>query len=307
MDLTKINLNLLFALDALISECSVTKAGDKLHLSQSATSYLLNQLREIFDDPLLLRTKGKMIPTQLGLELLGPTKEILKSADKLFTIKKPFDPKTHTRTINIGMNDYSIILFLPQLIDKLKKNAPNIKINVKPIGSIDNPELLLKQSIDIAITRLNTDLVTVNAKLLFKDNFVCVCRRSHPGFTKKLTLHQYELAEHVYITFGEKRTFLEPQLKQADIKRNIVMTITNPLAAIFVLSESNYIATILSRLAEITKNKYSLKILPTPFDVNPMPIYQITHRSYANDPCIVWIMDLIQQISKQIKSPDFEC
>src|SRR5262245_85902 len=132
MDIRSVDLNLLIALDMLLTECSVTRAASRLALSQSATSAALARLRTLCNDPLLLRTSGGMLPTPKGAELAGPVKQVLADIGYLIRPPEEFSAATAVVTFTIAASDYIEYAVLPQLVDFLEAHARQARLAVRP-------------------------------------------------------------------------------------------------------------------------------------------------------------------------------
>ena len=133
MDIRNVDLNLLVALDALLAERSVSRAAVRLHLSQPAASALLARLRELFGDPLLLRSARGMLPTQRALELLGPVRQVLDEIDAIVQPRAAFAPASAAHTFTLSASDYVEYALLPKLVDYLERKAPGVRLQVLPL------------------------------------------------------------------------------------------------------------------------------------------------------------------------------
>src|SRR5215510_10056800 len=151
MDIRSVDLNLLLALDALLSERNVTRAAARLSLSQSAMSAALGRLRGLFSDPLLLRAAGGMVPTAKGLDLAAPVKQVLADIGRLVQQGGAFDPATAGVTFTIAASDYVEFAILPRLVDFLEANAPLARLAVKPMDFSAIGRQLEAGNVDIGI------------------------------------------------------------------------------------------------------------------------------------------------------------
>lgn len=200
MDLYRINLNLLIALDILFQEKNVTEAAKKIFLTQSAMSNNLQQLRIIFKDELLMREKKGMVLTSYAKELQPQLHRVLQELSGLVMNCRCFEPKTSTRVFKIGLSDYLSVLILPELITLLQIEAPYIKISVVSAYHLSSNEPFEKEEYDLAIGKMFQISSPVNTQLLFKDSAVCIINPKHPlAKKKKITLKDYLAYQHIAV------------------------------------------------------------------------------------------------------------
>ncbi len=151
-NLSEINLNLLKALDALLMEQNVSKAGAKLGLTQSAMSLALKQLREVYQDDLLVRgQQGKMSLTPFAKNLITPVRQALRDIETIFVSHLPFEASTSQRTFHIGMSDYIGLVLLPSLMRAITQFAPHVKIVQHAINYLDSLQPFEDLGLDLVI------------------------------------------------------------------------------------------------------------------------------------------------------------
>jgi DNA-binding transcriptional LysR family regulator len=149
-DLRRIDLNLLVILDALLSEQHVTRAAERLHLSQPAVSHALARLRDLLGDPLLVRAGAGLVPTSRAMELMAPLTEALAQVQSLLA-PNAFDPATTRRTFRLAMSDYGAAIVLPGLIRTLRSEAPGIDLQISHASREGMLDGILNGDIDIAV------------------------------------------------------------------------------------------------------------------------------------------------------------
>src|SRR5262245_34438803 len=191
MDIRSVDLNLLVALDVLLTERNVTRAAMRLTLSQSAMSAALARLRSLFNDPLLLRTSGGMLPTSKGLELAAPVKQILAEIGHLIQRPDGFDPAKAQLMFTIAASDYIEYAILPQLVDFLEAHAPQARLTVRPMDFDAVGRQLESGEVDLGI--LGSVFAPPNARSrpLYLERFVAVVRKGHPRVRDRLTLDEF--------------------------------------------------------------------------------------------------------------------
>lgn len=196
MNLYRINLNLLKVFSVLMREQHVSDAAKRLHLTQSAISNSLQQLREIFQDELLVRGPKKMLPTKKALLLAPRIDQALSQLEESLFHTDEFNYRTSERIFNLGMTDSAEYIILPKLYEQLKNLAPNVSLKILNYNDFST-ENFENKKIELYIGLEKKVPKQLIAERLFSDNSVCVAHASHPIFKKPLTLTRYLRAEHL--------------------------------------------------------------------------------------------------------------
>ena len=304
MDLYRLNLNLLIALDILLEERNVTIAASKIFLTQSAMSNNLQQLRVIFKDELLIREKNGMSLTGYAKELQPQLHRVLSELSCLVTNCRRFDPKTSTRVFKIGLSDYLSALILPKLIERLQNTAPNIKIRVVSAYHFNSTEPFEKEDYDLAVGKIFQLSSPVKTQLLFKDTGVCIINPQHPlAKKKKITLKDYLSYQHIAVC-ADNPSFppvIEQSLAQLNVQRNIQISLPF-VVSIFTLIENskNLIATIMKSTALRFQHKRCYEIKPLPFKIPTTEFYLAWHRRFENDPGHQWLRQQVVDAGKTL-------
>jgi len=199
-----LDLNLLVALDAILTERNVTRAAQKLNVTQSAASGLLARLRDYFDDELLVQSGRMMLPTPLAVSLQEPLKRVLLDIKTNIVGDKNFDPAQSNRHFKIMASDYVTTVFLSPLLKHVKTLAPNMTFDIIPNHNFYN-DALAKGDIDFLI-QPNLYMNNEHPKaLLFEDTYSCVVWRDNPFVGETLSSEVYLSLGHVVINLGEMR------------------------------------------------------------------------------------------------------
>ncbi len=261
MDLYRLNLNLLIALDVLFQEQSVTMAANKLFITQAAMSNNLQQLRVLFKDDLLIREKNHMVLTSYAQQLQPKLHQVLQEVRCLVESGQRFEPETSQRIFKIGMSDYMSALLLPKLIAFLQKNAPGIKIYIISTHHLGDSEPFEKGTYDLGIGKIIDMSSPIQKQLIFKDTGVCVMNKKHKLATKKqITLQDYLANKHVAIRADNPNfpPIIEQALKEKNLKRDIQISLPFVIPIFKLIEQSdNLIATI------IRSTTYSIKNIMT--------------------------------------------
>lgn len=301
IDLLQLDLNLLLVLHALLLERNVTNAGERIGLSQSATSHALGRLREIFNDPLLVRSNKNMVPTPRALELLEPLEKILLDIKGLIqpTI---FEPKTAQGTIQLAASDYSIVVILPKVLKLLSDNAPHLNLECHHWRS-DILDLLRNGEIDLGLGVLNLPQTSeLRFQTLFVEDLVSVVRADHPITQTNLTIESYVAWSHASITIPNSPAspILHSPIKHVDnalsnlgVKRRVMLKLPHFLAAPVIVAQSDLILTLPRRIAIMFAEYVNLAILEPPIDFGQYDYMQFWHERRDRDPLHIWLRELI--------------
>ncbi len=296
MNLYRINLNLLKVFAVLMREQHVSAAAKCLHLSQSAISNSLHQLRELFQDELLVRGPKKMIPTQKALILAPKVTLALSQLETMFSYTDEFEYKTSTRTFVLGMTDYAEYVLLPKLYEQVTKLAPNVSLKILAYNEFF-PEDFENEKLELGISLERKLPKQLMSERLFSDVPVCVAHANHSIFKKPLTLEAYLQADHLAAcVYSEEPSRADRVLKKLNLTRKIKLTLPNALPVLQTLSTSNLIGTVSRSLVVQSEKKYHLKHTALPFTIPEYHIAQVWHRQQANDSGLIWLRALVKNI-----------
>lgn len=297
MDIRSIDLNLLVVLEALLLDRNVTRAAKRVGLSQSATSSALGRLRDLFQDPLLVRTSEGMVPTQTALALMPDVLESLKQVRSIFEEKPRFNPATSTRTFAIVATDFMQMLLASKLAKTIEAKAPGIEISFKiPTGSI--PTLAMqKGEIDLAFAPYADSPQGIYRQTLFSDRLVSITREDHPTIGKKISLSEYLKLNHVVVSFsGDRKTLVDEELAKKGLRRKITAVVPYLYLALQLVAETDMIATMPSRLVELHKENLGLKVLPPPIQSGEFVMYQLWHERTHSDDANSWLRSIVKNL-----------
>ncbi|HEY0201189.1 MAG TPA: LysR family transcriptional regulator, partial [Burkholderiaceae bacterium] len=178
----KIDLHLIRVLHTVLTERSVSRAAVRLGMHQPAVSAALKRLRDLADDPLLVRSGAGMTATDAGLRMMEPAASILRAAEVLFTDARGFEPKSATNTFRVAASDYLDPLFLPQLVAQIKSQAPLTRIEILPLSPDAHYHAHLAQGeVDVVIGNWTEPPDDLHMGRLFGDEVVCLVRADHPA------------------------------------------------------------------------------------------------------------------------------
>lgn len=297
INLRSIDLNLLVFFDALMSVRHVTRAANKVSISQSAMSNALSRLRHVFKDDLFIRTSKGMEPTLRALELGQSIRQILQQTSRLMSSDIHFDPLISNRSYTIRMSDLIGALVLPVLVNNLSSSAPNISLDVLHISPEKTVELLESDQLDIA---LSTDLDhnnSIRSQALISDRMVCILRKGHPLSSGKLTLKKFLDGKHLRVSMSPTDIrFVDNVLADQGHKRDVVLNVPHWLLIPEILKKTDLMAVISERLASNFSNE-DLVLRPLPFMANYFYWTMYWHKRYEHSQSHQWLRELISSTS----------
>ncbi|MDF0729506.1 LysR family transcriptional regulator [Pseudomonas entomophila] len=295
-----LDLNLLVALDALLREQSITRAAERLNISQSAASGHLAKLRDYFTDELLVSAGRRMIPTALALELAEPVRLVLLDIQSKIVNRPAFEPATCTRHFKVIASDFVTTTLLAPLTQYLQQHAPHISLDILPIGNQYN-ELLSQGDVDFVIMPGHYLSADHPKALLFEDQYNCVLWRDNPLVGDSLSLEQYLQLGHVAVSFGNARapSFEEEFARRFGKARRVEVTTSNFNTLPHLLIGTHRVAIMQSRLSKLYAGFLPLKVLDTPISVPPLMEYMQWNDVLDNDPAHRWMREVFKEIARQ--------
>jgi len=299
MNLASVDLNLLVAFDALLTERNVTRAGAAVGLSQPAMSNALSRLRALFDDPLFVRNAGRMEPTARAATLAEPVRSALLQLQAALEAAGPFDPATARRRFVLASADYTELLLLPPLVARLRAAAPHIDIAFREANRLNARAVLEAGEADLVLVPFTEGLTDLRSAAVLREGFVTIARRGHPAFGKRLTLKRFLELPHVLVSVeGEGTSLLDNVLAARGLKRRIAVSVPHFTAAPFVVATSDAIATVPARVAQRLARVTGLAIHNPPLTIEGFTLHAIWHRRHDADPAHRWLRDQIMQAAR---------
>lgn len=300
--LSAIDLNLLVVLRALLTERHVTRAAKRVGLSQSATSHALSRLRELYDDPLLVRSGRVLELTPRARTLLPALERGLSDLKATLDGEAEFAPQRARRAFTLGMADYAQAVMLGPLLRELERQAPGVDLTALTFPNLT--ELALAGNIDLALdVSGRAPSALLQSQRLFDDGFVCMVRKAHPQVQKRLSMERYLSLRHVVVApTGASGSIVDTELEKRGLERRIALRVSNFLAAPLVVSQSDFVSTMPRRLAVQVARHYSLRILPPPLPLPTFGFSLVWHPRFERDAAHAWLRALIVSVSEKLLS-----
>ena len=295
VNLAAVDLNLLVALRALLVERHVTRAARHLGLSQSATSHALARLRELYGDPLLVRSGRALELTPRAAALLPQLERGLGELRASLSGQEGFEPRSARLSMRVGAADYPQAVLCGPLMALLGAEAPGVTLQVTSYH--DLREQLEAATIDVAVT-VKAKLPNVLAQRpLFNDGFVCMLRKGHPALQhKRFSLRQYLALEHLVVApGGTAGNFVDTELSRRGLTRRIALQVSSFLVAPQLVIESDLISTGPEHLLRRVSAHYPVVLLKAPLPLPRFEVCLVWHTRRDHDPAHAWMRDVIMR------------
>ena len=297
----RLDLNLLVVLDALIAERNVSRAAERLNLTQPAISNSLAKLRRHFQDDLLVKLGRQMVPTPLAESLREPVREALVDLQAIAESRPSFDPSTVEKVFSIVASDYVAATLLPAATAELAKIAPGVSLHTLPVSE-HTIGLLARGEVDFQIIPEETTIADHPHELLFEDRYVCIAWSRNRSIQDPLSREQYLAARHVITTFDNERmrAFDEAYIQRQGWRRDAVAQLSNFTLLPFHVVGTPQIATIHERLANLYAKIMPLKIVSPEIDFPILRERIQWHHNRENDPANVWLRNFLLEIAPAV-------
>ena len=300
MDFRNFDAGLLVALDALLAEKSVTRAGNRLNLSQPATSIILARLRRYFGNELLVPAGRRMVLTPLAESLIQPVHSCLVQIQHAVASKAEFIPATSNRKFCLAVSDYVTAVLIAQAMQEAARQAPGIKFELVRLD--ENIEQSLdKGNIDFLIRPSVHALPTHPKEPLFEDTHTCVVWEKNTWIGNSISRKRFLELGHIAVHFGHAPAIFEDWFSVRYGETRKIEVVTQDFeSACRLVAGTDRIATVMTRMARLCEKHLPLRLIRPPFSVPKVTHCLQWHRYQDQDPGHIWFRDLIKRLSKNI-------
>lgn len=296
-DFRKIDLNLLIAFAVLFREQSVSLAADKLHLGQPAVSGSLARLREMFDDPLFIRSGHRMQPTARATELHSELMPLLEQLQSALFQQAEFNPAHAKATVTIGMSDWMEMWLMPQLVPVLREQAPGVRLNVVASDPFTDAQRLEGGELDMVISVANQSARWMERELLTKMEFVALWHPAQLQPEAPMSVQTYAAQPHVQVSYREAiSSHIDMLLARQGLKREISYTTSHFSALLGLLSMMPMLATVPQGLCENWQQVWGLHSSPVPLEMAPFEVALLWHQRHNSDAALMWVRGFIKRM-----------
>jgi LysR family transcriptional regulator, nod-box dependent transcriptional activator len=305
MQLSHLDLNLLVALDALLTECSITGAGRRVHLTQSAMSGALGRLREYFNDELLTPVGRKMVRTALGERLADPVRGILLKIKETINLLPTFDPVTSTRMFSIMMSDYVSTVLMPTVLKKAQAIAPSVNFEILSNDFSHPMEILERADIDFVIMPSIYLHKNHPSAPLFEDEYICVVWSENKLVQETISTELYLQLGHISVQFGRENTPMVDDFLQAKFgdARRVEVLAMNFNSLIQYVIGTNRVSIVHRRLASYYAMRHPIRLVSPEFVLPTLNESVQWHTCFNDDPGSLWLRRLIADSAAELGLP----
>jgi DNA-binding transcriptional LysR family regulator len=319
--LARLDLNLLVAFDALAREQNVTRAAERLGVTQSAVSHALRRLRTLFGDPLFVRGSGGMVLTPRAEALVVPLRSSLSAVDRALAQSEPFAPARARRTFRLASPDLFDVLAVPLVLAQVRAEAPGIDLVVMTLEERRRALSLESGEVDVVITPRVDDVSAGTSeldraglvrRLLFRDGFSCFLRARHPALGAKgrrrnaaatLSLDAYAALPHALVSpRGEGRSFVDELLAQQGLSRRVALRVPHFFSALAMVENSDLILTAPTALGRLLPARSAVVSVPAPLRLPRHALHMVWHERFSNEPGHAWLRNILQAVCKTVGS-----
>lgn len=297
------DLNLLPTFIALMEERNVTRAAERLGMTQPALSNALNRLRVMLRDPLFIRERYGMQPTEKAQELAPVIAAALATLDDIVLGQQEFDPTQADRLFTIAPNSYVEYVLMPAVVTRLREQAPGIKLRLTPFGTDLAETGVVSGNTAMVIGRITDPPDNLVVQHIMDDGLACVVRADHPIVGDSLSREQYEALKHVnMLPPGRLRAGLFQALQKQALKREVAVSVTHFLAVPELVAVTDYCSTLPRLICRQLVRDTRLKVVPAPVDLGTFPVEMAWHVRYRHDPAHRWLRGLVADVAREISA-----
>ena len=314
IDLSRTDLNLLVLFETVMRERHVGRAAQRMNLSPSAVSHGLARLRALLSDPLFIRTPRGVTPTDRAIALEAPIAEILARVRGVVATSAPFEPRTSTRAFTIGAPDGTAAVFLPPLVEFLRKHAPRVDVRIRqlmPRQGDPSPETAWRhafaeldaRAMDLAVMPIAAVPGRFALQAMFEEDFVISARGDHP-WLKKPTLSAFAAAQHLVVSHtGDPNGFVDIALAERGLSRRVALTAPNFMLALALLADTGLIAAVPRSIFHLHGPRFNLGCAKPPLPLPRFTLTMVAPKPALQDAGLRWLLQTLMAAGGSILRP----
>ncbi|CBL47020.1 Transcriptional regulator, TetR family [gamma proteobacterium HdN1] len=312
MNISRVDLNLLVYLDVLLHEKNVSRAAEQLGITQPAMSNGLKRLRELFNDPLLIRSSEGMKPTERALEMQPKIRKILAETAEVLEPKQEFRPFNSKRVFRIMVSDYAEATLIPPLIKQIRSEAPHIILDLLTPSDVSYHDMEMGK-VDMAINRFNEIPGSFHQNVIWRDSFSCLINRRNP-IVHNFNLKTYLEAQHIWVSktgmgvgFGVNPEnsvglgWIDQALARIGKRRKISIFTRHYQMPALLAQNNDLIATLPTRIARMQAENQNLIIREPPFYIPDLELIMAWSPLLHHNAAHQWLRRLVIYVAEQLK------
>lgn len=299
MKLHQLDLNLLLAFDALMTQRNVTRAAQQCFISQPAMSHALNRLRQFFEDPLLVRSATGMQPTGRAQALHQAVRQALELLEQELGREDSFTPATSNRRFVISTTDYVECVLIPPLIRRLQTEAPGVRIEIEILRDRLPEQALANGEVDLVLGFDEYMQVpgSLRTETWLTEPLAGLVAREHPVVTERITLAQLTELPHVFHSpLGTRESIVDSWLASQDLKRSISVNSQSYMSAAAIVSQSDHLLVLPHKVATMLAAALPLKTVTLPQDLPAYHLNCVWHPLHDRQPALQWLRGLLRSL-----------
>lgn len=301
MNLRSLDLNLLLVFDAVYGERSISRAAERLHLSQPTVSNALARLRERLGDPLFERSAQGMAPTPRAKKLAEPIRQALNMLERGLRDDDAFDFAQSTREFVVAVEDYGEAVILPGFIGWLAGVAPGIRIRIRPQSSAQLKAELRDGSVDLALDYFPLTDPACRSKCVLTETLMSLSRRDHPAVLERLSLELYLALPHIVLSGpSNARPMIDLALSKRGLQRHIAVTVPHFIAMPVMVQATDMICTLPRRMAHLYADNFRLRLHTVPLRIPQFPVYLVWHKAVEADAGHQWFRKHLMEFCERL-------
>lgn len=297
MSLRSLDLNLLPLFAALMEEQHLTRAAERLHLSQPAVSNALKRLRLQLGDDLFVRTASGLKPTPRAIQLYAKVRDGLELIEQGWADQQSFDAATSRCHFRLCANGAVEYLAAPWLMQQLRQRAPGVALQIETDQSPEIVQRLQDGRLDLAIDYVDQPQPGLCHAPLLQESLVVIAARNHPQFRPDLSYDDFIALQHVSLSPRNRQgTPIEQLLGHKDLPRQVQLWVSSFVSIPPVVASTDLIAVVPERLVRHSPWQQQLQMAPLPFACPPVALQLIWHQSRERDQAHRWLRELLQEL-----------
>jgi DNA-binding transcriptional LysR family regulator len=291
-----LDLNLLLLFHEAFSERSISRAAQKLGITQSAVSHSLARLRHHFQDDLLVRSGGHMVPTPRAEELATAVRELLDTLETRVLPLAQFDPSSTKKVFTTAMSDMGEMVILPPLMQALRHQAPGSVLHSLRLSTSEIIAALESARVDLAIGNVFEPQSNIYQQTLYQHDYAVIASTNHPQLKQGLTLQSYQTEGHIVADTGSDEHLRSTALLPLGLKRQVAATSGGLMTLPWLIEGTDLLATVPSHLARVACRKFNLQAFALPFQAPPYAIKTYWHPRSHSDAAHRWFRSLVYEV-----------